>query len=65
MKDFKFKVLFKNGIEKEIIVNEAEQDIVDLVCSIHDAYQNNVSGVFVLGFAYIRISETVCIEVEK
>ena len=59
MKDYIFKVLFKNGIEKEIKVNAFEEDCHELINSIYNAYSQDVSGVFVIGFSYIKISETV------
>lgn len=65
LKDYIFKVLFKNGIEKEIKVNAAEEDCHELINSIYNAYSQDVSGVFVIGFSYIKISETVCVEVEE
>lgn len=63
MKDYIFKVLFKNGIEKEIKVNAAQEDCYELISSIYKAYKEDINGVLVIGFSYIKISETVCVEV--
>lgn len=65
MKKYKFKVLFKNGIEKTIDIEATDEKAVSVVNAVKEAYTNDLTGGLTLGFTYIRICETVCVEVEQ
>jgi soluble P-type ATPase len=58
----KYKILYKNGIEDEVVQEATEEEIKHLNETIYEALQNDVEGVITLGDGknqgyFIRLSD--------
>ena len=65
MKKYLCKVLFKNGVEKVYGVEGAESDLKDIVITIKRVYKGECNGILNIGYAFINVSETVCIDISE
>ncbi|MFJ5621977.1 hypothetical protein ACIQD3_04410 [Peribacillus loiseleuriae] len=45
----KYKILYKNGVEDEIIQKESEKEITDISLVIYKAFENELGGVLTFG----------------
>ena len=59
----KVKVLFKNGIEKEFIVDTDENGLGTLYNTVGVVYKGDSNALLNIGLAFVNLSETVCVEV--
>ena len=68
MKKYEFKVLFKNGVEKTYDVEGEEsdlKDLKDLIVIIKRVYKGECNGIINIGYAFINVSETSCIDISE
>ena len=65
MGKYKFKVLFKNGVEKEYECESEDDAIASLLIDIELVYKDRGKGVVQLGNGFIMLTETVSIEIEE
>ena len=66
MKKYEFVVLFKNGVEKTYEVEGEESDLDSVIASIKRVYKGeSTGGIINIGFAFINICETACIDISE
>ena len=66
MKKYKFVVLFKNGVEKTYEVEGEESDLDSVIATIKRVYKGeSTGGILNIGFAFINICETACIDISE
>ena len=66
MKKYEFVVLFKNGVEKTYEVEGEESDLDSVIATIKRVYKGeSTGGILNIGFAFINICETACIDISE